>query len=188
MTTVTNTRTAADIYSGLNVNTESATSSQAASTDKFLKMLVAQMQNQDPLNPMDNAQMTSQLAQISTVNGVEQLNTTMKSRAGGFGGLETLQAASLPGRSSRVARASAAWCGRFGTEVHRGSGSSGSCGGCVLPSSIRPHRSHEAAEEHGDQSRGRRCGLICRLGVYFVAPVSGASFFNATESGWPAAF
>ena len=43
--------------------------------DRFLKLLVAQMQNQDPLNPMDNAQVTSQMAQINTVSGIEKLNT-----------------------------------------------------------------------------------------------------------------
>ena len=44
--------------------------------DRFLKLLVTQMKNQDPLNPLDNAQVTSQLAQISTVNGIEKLNAT----------------------------------------------------------------------------------------------------------------
>ena len=45
----------------------------------FLKMLTVQLQNQDPLNPMDNAQMTSQLAQLNMVDGVNKLNTTMGS-------------------------------------------------------------------------------------------------------------
>ena len=35
--------------------------------DRFLKLLVAQMKNQDPLNPLDNAQVTTQMAQINTV-------------------------------------------------------------------------------------------------------------------------
>lgn len=48
------------------------------SADRFLKLLVAQMNNQDPLNPMDNAQVTSQLAQINTVQGIDQLNGTMQ--------------------------------------------------------------------------------------------------------------
>ena len=47
----------------------------AGSEDRFLKLLVAQMQNQDPLNPMDNAQVTSQMAQINTVSGIDKLNT-----------------------------------------------------------------------------------------------------------------
>ncbi|MFZ9638572.1 MAG: flagellar hook assembly protein FlgD [Hylemonella sp.] len=45
----------------------------------FLKMLTVQLQNQDPLNPMDNAQMTTQLAQLNMVDGVNKLNTTMNS-------------------------------------------------------------------------------------------------------------
>jgi flagellar basal-body rod modification protein FlgD len=40
-----------------------------------LKLLVAQMRNQDPLNPLDNAEVTTQMAQISTVEGIEKLNT-----------------------------------------------------------------------------------------------------------------
>lgn len=45
--------------------------------DRFLKLLVTQMKNQDPLNPLDNAQVTSQMAQLSTVNGIEKLNATL---------------------------------------------------------------------------------------------------------------
>ena len=56
------------------------TSAQEQS-DRFLKLLVAQLNNQDPMNPMDNAQMTSQIAQINTVSGIQQLNDTMKSMA-----------------------------------------------------------------------------------------------------------
>lgn len=46
--------------------------------DRFLRLLTAQMQAQNPLSPLDNAQVTSQLAQISTVNGIDQLNTTLQ--------------------------------------------------------------------------------------------------------------
>jgi flagellar basal-body rod modification protein FlgD len=53
------------------------TDSADATEDRFLKLLVAQMRNQDPLNPLDNAQVTTQLAQISTVRGIEGLNRTM---------------------------------------------------------------------------------------------------------------
>lgn len=70
----------------------------AGSSDRFLKLLVAQMQNQDPLNPMDNAQVTSQMAQINTVNGIEKLNTTVQGLSGQFLQLQTLQSAGLVGR------------------------------------------------------------------------------------------
>jgi len=54
--------------------TTTAASDANASQDRFLKLLVAQLNNQDPMNPMDNAQMTSQMAQISTVSSVQQVN------------------------------------------------------------------------------------------------------------------
>ncbi|KNZ34382.1 MAG: flagellar hook capping protein FlgD [Methylibium sp. NZG] len=71
---------------------------EAGSADRFLKLLVAQMQNQDPLNPMDNAQVTSQMAQINTVNGIEKLNTTVEGLSGQFMQMQALQGASLVGR------------------------------------------------------------------------------------------
>lgn len=68
-----------------------------AASDRFLKLLVAQMQNQDPMNPMDNAQMTSQMAQINTVNGVEKLNRTMQAMSSQIVQSQVLQGASLVG-------------------------------------------------------------------------------------------
>ncbi|MWL75212.1 flagellar hook assembly protein FlgD, partial [Escherichia coli] len=65
----------------------------------FMQLLVAQLKNQDPLNPMDNSQMTSQLAQINTVNGIQQLNTTMSSM---LTQNATTQASSMIGRSVQV--------------------------------------------------------------------------------------
>jgi flagellar basal-body rod modification protein FlgD len=68
-----------------------------ATADRFLKLLVAQMQNQDPLNPMDNAQVTSQMAQINTVNGIEKLNGTMQAMSSQIVQSQMLQGASLVG-------------------------------------------------------------------------------------------
>jgi flagellar basal-body rod modification protein FlgD len=68
-----------------------------SATDRFLKLLVTQMKNQDPLNPMDNAQVTSQMAQISTVSGITDLNTTMKGLNAQFTQLQAVQGASLVG-------------------------------------------------------------------------------------------
>ena len=75
----------------------------AASQDRFLKLLVAQLNNQDPLNPMDNAQMTTQMAQINTVSGIQELNATLKGMATQFGSMQTLQGTSLIGREALVA-------------------------------------------------------------------------------------
>lgn len=62
--------------------------------DRFLTLLIAQMQNQDPLSPMDNAQITQQMAQISTVQGISALNDTM----GQLLATQGSQAAQLIGR------------------------------------------------------------------------------------------
>lgn len=70
----------------------------AGGADRFLKLLVAQMQNQDPLNPMDNAQVTSQMAQINTVTGIEKLNSTIEGLASQFTQLQAMQGATLVGR------------------------------------------------------------------------------------------
>ena len=70
--------------------------------DRFLKLLVAQMKNQDPLNPMDNAQMTSQIAQINTVGGIEKLNRTVESLLSAFGAMQSQSALQLAGRDVMV--------------------------------------------------------------------------------------
>lgn len=70
--------------------------------DRFLKLLVTQMKNQDPLNPMDNAAVTTQMAQISTVTGIGQLNDTIAGFLGKLTGMETLQGASLAGHQVLV--------------------------------------------------------------------------------------
>ena len=76
-----------------------AANDPATAQDRFLKLLVAQLTNQDPMNPMDNAQMTSQIAQINTVTGIEKLNATMKNMSTQFSGMQVLQAGNLVGHN-----------------------------------------------------------------------------------------
>ncbi|HVK32465.1 MAG TPA: flagellar hook capping FlgD N-terminal domain-containing protein [Burkholderiaceae bacterium] len=92
-------------FSNLNTTSTSTvkTKNDAGAEDRFLKLLVAQMQNQDPLNPMDNAQVTSQMAQIQSVNGIEKLNRTVEGLGTQFAQLSALQGASLVGRDVIVA-------------------------------------------------------------------------------------
>lgn len=78
------------------------TANDAASADRFLKLLVAQMQNQDPMNPMDNAEVTSQMAQISTVDGIAQLNKSVQALSGQFTQMQALQGAGLVGHDAIV--------------------------------------------------------------------------------------
>src|SRR5450830_1327764 len=84
----------------------SATATAASSTatqDRFMTLLVAQLKNQDPMSPMDNAQMTSQMAQINTVTGIQQVNDTLKSMATQFTSLQVLQGSSMVGHNVLVA-------------------------------------------------------------------------------------
>jgi len=68
--------------------------------NRFLTLLTTQLKNQDPLNPMDNAEVTSQLAQMSTVQGIEKLNQLVSELAGTA---QMTDMASLVGRGVLVA-------------------------------------------------------------------------------------
>ncbi|MDC9580692.1 flagellar hook assembly protein FlgD [Xenorhabdus sp. PR6a] len=70
--------------------------------DSFLNILVAQLKNQDPTNPMSNSELTSQVAQISTVEGIEKLNKTLGSIVGQMDNHQTLQKVALIGRGIMV--------------------------------------------------------------------------------------
>lgn len=102
MTTVNSTNSSASIINALNGGSSSGTTSASGSSaadlqNSFLTMLTTQLQNQDPLNPMDNAQMTSQLAQISTLEGIQGLNTTLTSLLSSYNTSQALQAAGAIG-------------------------------------------------------------------------------------------
>ena len=100
MITATNSSTVSGSSLAGSGSTSSAGSSDVnASQDRFLKLLVAQLNNQDPMNPMDNAQMTSQMAQINTVTGIQQVNDTLKSMAEQFTAMQALQGANMVGHN-----------------------------------------------------------------------------------------
>jgi flagellar basal-body rod modification protein FlgD len=83
--------------------TRSSTSPLAATSatqiqDRFLTLLVTQLKNQDPLSPMDNSQITTQLSQISTVSGIDKLNDTVSSLASALAASQTMASVSMIGR------------------------------------------------------------------------------------------
>ncbi|MFG6416701.1 flagellar hook assembly protein FlgD [Roseateles sp. DC23W] len=88
---------------GTSTGTSSTATKNAQDTqDRFLKLLVAQMNNQDPLNPMDNAQVTSQMAQIQQVTSLSTLDTSIKGLGGQLGQMQALQSITLVGREVSV--------------------------------------------------------------------------------------
>lgn len=101
MSTVNSSSSAANIINALNASSSSSSSSSAKSAadlqNNFLTMLTTQLQNQDPLNPMDNSQMTSQLAQINTLQGIQSLNTTLTALLSSYNTTQALQAAGAIG-------------------------------------------------------------------------------------------
>ena len=98
-TTSSTTGTTNGIPNNLINGTTTKSDKSTEASDRFLKLLVTQMQNQDPLNPMDNAQVTSQMAQINTVTGIEKLNTTVSSLNNSFAQTQLMQSVGLVGHS-----------------------------------------------------------------------------------------
>lgn len=100
MTTVDTSSTSTNsVLQSLMKSSSSTTSTTDEMSDRFLTMLVTQMQNQDPLNPMDNAQITTQLSQINMVKGIDTLNTTLGSLLGAYNDALSMQSSALIGKS-----------------------------------------------------------------------------------------
>ncbi len=75
---------------------------QSLGEQDFLTLMTAQLKNQDPMQPMDNSQMLSQLAQFSTVSGITALQTSFSTLSSALTSNQTLQASSLIGHSVMV--------------------------------------------------------------------------------------
>lgn len=76
----TNTTTGMNVTDAIDGTVTQVTNkSQALGKDEFLQLLVAQMKNQDPLNPTDSSQSIAQMAQFSALEQMQNLNTTMTS-------------------------------------------------------------------------------------------------------------
>ncbi len=101
-TTLNNASSAASTSSTSSSTSTTSAKNAAATQDRFLKLLVAQMNNQDPLNPMDNAQVTSQMAQIQQVTSLSTLDTSIKGLGTQLGQMQALQSVSLVGRDVSV--------------------------------------------------------------------------------------
>lgn len=88
------------------INAKANASNAASATEdlnqRFLALLTAQLQNQDPMNPMDNAEMTSQLAQLSTVEGVNKMNASLQQLLSALSMDSTLRSAVLIGKDVMV--------------------------------------------------------------------------------------
>ncbi|CRM99073.1 Basal-body rod modification protein FlgD [Pseudomonas sp. 34 E 7] len=78
---------------------KAATGNQALGKDAFLQLLVTQLKNQNPLSPQDNGAFVAQLAQFSSLEGINTLNDSVNNISSNFSSSQALQASSLVGRS-----------------------------------------------------------------------------------------
>jgi flagellar basal-body rod modification protein FlgD len=81
---------------------------QTLGQDAFLRLMLAQLKNQDPFKPLQSGEFLSQLAQFSTVAGVKDLQSSFKDLSASLVSNQALQASSLLGRSVLVRRSSSA--------------------------------------------------------------------------------
>ena len=104
MTTITDNVASPALLNAMNPAKGPAASADGVvgTQDRFMKLLITQMKNQDPLNPLDNAQVTSQLAQLSTVSGIDKLNATMGALQASYQSSQALQATALIGHGVLV--------------------------------------------------------------------------------------
>lgn len=106
MTTVNSSQDASLIASLNAANSSVGKKSAASSTqdiqDRFLLLLTTQLKNQDPMNPMDNAQITTQMAQLSTVGGIDKLNATLKALSDSMAMAQSVSATSMIGHGVLV--------------------------------------------------------------------------------------
>ncbi|WP_248733196.1 flagellar hook assembly protein FlgD [Pseudomonas sp. MWU13-2517] len=85
--------------SSLDSAAKAATGNQSLGKDAFLQLLVTQLKNQDPLSPQDNGAFVAQLAQFSSLEGINTLNDSVNAISSNFSSSQALQASSLVGRS-----------------------------------------------------------------------------------------
>jgi flagellar basal-body rod modification protein FlgD len=81
-----------------NTQTRGTNNANELGLNTFLKLMVTQLNNQDPFKPMENGEFLSQIAQFGSVTGLEQLNTNFESLATSITSGQALQAGSLVGR------------------------------------------------------------------------------------------
>ncbi len=84
---------------GSTTPTVSAAASQTLGQADFLKLMTAQLNNQDPFNPVDNTQMVAQMAQFSSLSGITEMSTTLKAIAAKLTGTSTTDAMSYVGKT-----------------------------------------------------------------------------------------
>ena len=87
---------------GLALNASADKKRTELGQDAFLKLMTAQMQHQDPFKPMESGEFLGQIAQFSTVSGIQGMQASLSGLSTALTSNQTLQAANLVGRGVMV--------------------------------------------------------------------------------------
>ena len=92
---------------GLQNKDSSTNNNDELGKDAFLKLMITQLQNQDPLSPAKNEDFIAQLAQFSSVEGIQNINDSIDDLATAFRSSQALEASRLVGRQVEVSTSQA---------------------------------------------------------------------------------
>ncbi|HXR19140.1 MAG TPA: flagellar hook capping FlgD N-terminal domain-containing protein [Steroidobacteraceae bacterium] len=156
-------------------NASSATSGVGGLTmNDFLTLMTAQLKNQDPLNPTDSNQFLAQLSELSTVEGISQLNTSVTTLSDSMLSSQALSSAALVGQGVLAPASSAAYISgqSLGGAVQVPTGATGvvltisnAAGAVVDQLSISPSAGLQSFTWNGTTSNGQ----AAPSGTYSIA-------------------
>ncbi|AKP74206.1 Basal-body rod modification protein FlgD (plasmid) [Piscirickettsia salmonis] len=100
MAEINSTDSVANLYKNLGLTSSDATlEKKELGQDDFLKLLTTQLKHQDPMQPQENGEFLAQMAQFSTVDGINSINDAVGSLVAELKSTTALQASALVGRS-----------------------------------------------------------------------------------------
>ena len=98
MSTIDST-SASDVLSQYQVTQQSTNGNSELGKNEFMELMIAQLNNQNPLEPQDNGEFISQLAQFSSLEEMQGLTSTVEDVASQFRSSQALQASAMVGKT-----------------------------------------------------------------------------------------
>ncbi|MEH6470262.1 MAG: flagellar hook capping FlgD N-terminal domain-containing protein [Halopseudomonas sp.] len=103
MSDINNVNNSNNVFLDLNKQAEGSKSAAQEQSDMFMKLMMAQMQNQDPSSPADTSEYMNQISQMSMVESINNMNLTMQNMSSSMLTSQTaLQASSMVGKTVYV--------------------------------------------------------------------------------------
>lgn len=102
MSDLTGTNNVQSVMDQYSIESKKKDKAESSDKDMFLKLMLAQMKNQNPLDPQEGSEFLAQLAQFSTVEGINKINDSMSDFSSSFRSGQALQATTMIGRRVQV--------------------------------------------------------------------------------------